>query len=182
MRAPPQLPKYDDPVTDAHLLGIGRIVMRWAITERVVMDSLWEIATGHSFEQLGAEASISLALVTGMDARVMLGLLKAVFRARHPADADVMDKLVERLDKLGKRRNAIAHGRWIAGRRPGTIETATFKSAGRLAVDRHAFTSAELNALAERIMRRTWELADFLQSRGYWKPPKPAEESLSQAP
>jgi hypothetical protein len=173
---------YVDPITDDHLRGIGRIITRRAMTERVVMDSLWEIATGHSFDQLGSEVSISLALVTGMDIRVMLGLLKAVFRARHPNDADALDKLVAHLDKLGKSRNAIAHGRWSAGRRPGTIETATFKSTGRLGVDTHAFTASEMNALAERIMQRTWDLADFLQARGYWKPPAPLSKPPSPIP
>jgi hypothetical protein len=67
--------EYVDPVTDDHLRGIGRVIMRWSITERVVMDSLWEIATGQSFDALGKDASISLALVTGMDVRVALGIL-----------------------------------------------------------------------------------------------------------
>jgi hypothetical protein len=144
------------------------------MTERLVMDSLWEIATGQTFGQ-GEAFLTSISLVTGMDIRVMLGLLKAVFRARHPAHADELDKIVSKIDKLGKQRNVIAHGRWSAGRRQGTIETSTFKSTGKLAVEVHAFTATELNELAERIKRYTWDLADFLQAHGYWKPPPPSE-------
>jgi hypothetical protein len=174
--------EWVDPVTDAHLLGIGRVVRIWAVAERVLMDSLWETATGHSLSNLQADTGLSLALVAGMDARVMIGLLKAVFRARHPKEADDLDKLLEKLDKLGKRRNAIAHGRWKAGKRPGTIETVSFKSSGKLGIEVHAYTVAELNTSANRITGCTRELISFLRKMGYWKLIAPSEESLSQAP
>lgn len=77
-------PTWVDPVTDEHLRGIGRVVVEWSRTERVIMDSLWEIPTGHSFSNAGEEASISLALVTGLEPRTSIGILKAVFHARHP--------------------------------------------------------------------------------------------------
>ena len=44
MQKPEPHAKYVDPITDEHLRGIGRVITRWAMTERVVMDSLWEIA------------------------------------------------------------------------------------------------------------------------------------------
>ena len=91
------------------------------MAERVIMDSLREIATGQSFDALEGDVSISPALVTGMDARVMLGILKAVFRARHPQDADELNRIVDKLADPGKVRNIVAHARWTAGKRPGTI-------------------------------------------------------------
>ena len=70
---------WTDPVTDEHLRGIGRVIVEWSRTERIIMDSLWEIGTGHSFALAGEEAMISLALVTGMETRTALGIPKAVF-------------------------------------------------------------------------------------------------------
>jgi hypothetical protein len=164
-------PVYVDPITDEHLRAIGRIIVRWGLTERLLMDLVWEVATGQSFEALGEEAPISLALVTGMDARVKLGILKAVFRARHPADADEFDKLAEKLDKLGKVRNVVAHGYWTVGDRPGTIEATSWISSTKLGMRAHAFTARELHSAADRIRDTTWQFAEFLQARGYWKPP-----------
>jgi hypothetical protein len=118
-RSPPL--SFQEPITDEHLIGIGRIITRWSMAERVIMDSLREIATGQSFDALEGDVSISPALVTGMDARVMLGILKAVFRARHPQDADELNRIVDKLADPGKVRNIVAHARWTAGKRPGTI-------------------------------------------------------------
>jgi hypothetical protein len=165
---------YVDPVTDEHLRGIGRIIVRWALTERLLMDLVWEVATGQSFEAVGEAAAISLALVTGMDTRVKLGILKAVFRARHPVDADEFDKLAEKLDKLGKVRNVVAHGNWVAGGRPGTIQATSWISSNKLGMKSHAFTAKELHSTADRIKDTTWEFAEFFQTRGYWKPPPSA--------
>src|SRR5262249_22796787 len=120
-------------------------------------------------DALGHDVSISLALVTGMEARVKLGILKAVFRARHPHDGDEFDKLANKLGKLGHVRNVVAHGHWLAGDRPGTIGAASWRSSNRLAVDMHAFTAKELHSVADRIKDCTWRLAEFLQMRGYWK-------------
>jgi hypothetical protein len=170
---------YVDPVTEEHFTAIGRIIVRWAITERLLMELVWEIATGQSFDALGQDASISLALVTGMDARVKLGILKAVFRARHPDDGDEFDKLANKLGKLGQVRNVIAHGHWLAGQRPGTIEAASWRATNRLAVETHAFTARELHSAAERIKDCTWRLAEFLQARGYWKSSPPTERALT---
>lgn len=159
----------DGPVTEAHVLAIGRVVVRWGMTERVIMDSLWEVATGQSFENMPEEASISLALVTGMEARVALGILKAAFRARHANAADEFDKIVDKIDKLRDTRNLVAHARWLKGKRAGTISTAVFKSSGRLRAVEHAFTAPELEALAERITAATGQLMAFLSQRRYWK-------------
>jgi hypothetical protein len=166
----------DGPVTKEHMEAIGRVIVRWAMTERVISDSLWEISTGHSFESL-PDTSISLALVTGMESRTALGILKAVFRARHPADADDFDKLVDRIDALRETRNHVAHGRWLKGKRPGCIESAHFRSSGSLKVVIHGFTSKELESLAERITGTTAEMMRFLAARGYWKPSSPPAKS-----
>ena len=102
--------EWVDPVTDDHLRAIGRVMVEWSRTERVIMDSLWELATGQSFDTLGAAASISLAPVTGMEPRVSLGILKAVFHAR-----------------LRSRRRSHAGGTSVSGRfdfiGPGTQKT-----------------------------------------------------------
>jgi len=131
-------PKFVDPITDAHLTGIGRVITAWARTERVVMDSLWEIATGRSFDEWGDDASISLAFVTGMDVRVAIGILKSVFAARRPADAEAFAKLADKLADLGKLRNVVAHGRWTEGKRPRSIEAARFITTGSLKVSVHS--------------------------------------------
>jgi len=166
---------YVDPVTEEHLTAIGRIIVRWSITERLLMDLVWEIGTGQSSDALGHDTPISLALVTGMDARVKLGILKAVFRARHPDDGDEFDKLADKLGRLGHVRNVVAHGHWLAGKRPGTIEAASWRSSNRLGVEMHAYTAKELHSVADRIKDCTWSLAEFVQPFGYWKsPPSPA--------
>ena len=33
-------------VTDEHLRAIRRIIVRWGLTERLLMDLVWEVATG----------------------------------------------------------------------------------------------------------------------------------------
>ncbi len=43
--------EWVDPVTDDHLRAIGRVMVEWSRTERVIMDSLWELATGQSFDR-----------------------------------------------------------------------------------------------------------------------------------
>ena len=166
----------EEPLTEAHLIGISRIIVRWAMTERLLMDAVWEIAIGQSFNDV-ADLGVSLSLVTGMDVRVKLGILRAVLHARHPEAADAFDKLVQKIERLGKVRNAIAHGRWSKGDRPGSVQTIQFLSSGRLGFRSHGFTARELNATADRIAKTTWDLADFLQAHGYWMPPKPPSES-----
>jgi hypothetical protein len=39
-------PVHTDPVTDEHLRAIRRIIVRWGLTERLLMDLVWEVATG----------------------------------------------------------------------------------------------------------------------------------------
>ena len=104
-----------------------------------------------------------------MDTRVKLSILKAVFRARHSADADQFDKLAEKLNKLREVRNVVAHGYWTAGDRPGTIQPTSWISSNKRGMKTHAFTARELHSAADRIRDTTWEFADFLQVRGYWK-------------
>jgi len=147
------------------------------------MDSLWEVATGHSFgPTYGPEVGVSLALVTGMSTRVAMGILRAVFRARHPSGGNELDRIADKLDKLGKVRDVVAHGRWTAGRRPGSIEAASFISSRKLGVRIHGFTAKELDATADRIKEETWNLATFLQKHGYWKPIEPPGPSPLPTP
>ena len=174
--------KWVDPVTDDHLRAIGRVVVQWSRTERVIMDSLWEIATGHSFEKSGSDAIISLALVTGLEPRTSLGILKAVFHSRHPNKSENLNALVDALAKLLRKRNIVAHGRWTKGNRPHTIECASFISSGELRVEIHAYTPEELNELAERISRKTFEFGEFLQANGYWRPSPPLDETGGPTP
>jgi hypothetical protein len=140
-------------ISDAHHIAISKIIINWALLDRGVMELLWQTATGHSFENFTPQAALSLSLVVGMDIRVKLGLLRAVFHARRPADADKFDKIISKIDRLGKRRNLIAHGVWRLGNRPGSIECASFSAAGgRLKSEQHSFTVIELNGLAMGIL------------------------------
>jgi hypothetical protein len=108
-----------------------------------------------------------------MGAKTALGILKAVFRARHKNDADEFDKMIERLNDLRRVRDIVGHGRWIKDEeRPRSICAASFRSSGKLGVEKHRFTPEELLGTAERINARVHEMAIFLQARGYWKPPR----------
>jgi hypothetical protein len=129
-------------LSNEHYEWIGRIIVTWAVMERFLADCLWEVATGHSFIEMTQEQSISLAFVTGMDARTVIGMLKAVVRARHHADADQFDKLADKVDEMCRKRAIIAHGRWRPGKRPRTMETISFGAIGELKTQVHAYTPA----------------------------------------
>ncbi|GEM_PF-3778954 len=156
-------------LSDEHLKGIGLVIGTWSYAEGIIRHSLWEVATGHSFAELDREKGVSLALITGMDVRVALGILKAVFRAKFPQSADQLDKLADRLNKLYDRRNTIAHGIWRKGQKPNSIACYKFKTSGELGSKRVSYTSEELRRAACLIQERAQQLLTFLQKYGYSK-------------
>lgn len=158
-------------LSNEHRIALSYVITNWALAERVVADSLWEVATGHSFSELTAEKSLSLSFIAGMDSRTALGLLQSSFRARYPNDADEFDKIAKKLSTFSKTRNIIAHGRWQKGKRPNTIETKYFSAMGTLKVETHAYTAAEMMATATRMMETLQVFVRFLQGRGFWKSP-----------
>jgi len=161
-----------DCVTEPHLLGISRIIIAWAFAERSIADSLWETATGHSFATMTEDQMLSIALVVGMGTKFMLGILRAVVRARFPDSADSFDKIANALEKMGKARNAVAHAHWQSSERPRAIQTTYFNTMGRLRTEIHAFTPEELEGLAQRICVGTLDLVQFLKDRGFLKTPR----------
>jgi len=166
-------------ITDEHFRGIGLVIAQWGWTERVISDSLWEVATGFSFSSITPAQSLSIALITGMDVRVKMGLIKAVFRARFPKNADEFDKLIGKLNKLYDRRNTIAHGNWRTGKRPNSIATSWFKASGELGSSERGYTARELRLLAYLILERTTRLISFLQTHGFWRG-MPSLDKLSE--
>jgi hypothetical protein len=44
-------------ITDAHLIGIGRIIVEWSATELVLSHLLWEIAVGRHFGEISSNRS-----------------------------------------------------------------------------------------------------------------------------
>jgi hypothetical protein len=172
-------------LTEAHLIGIGRIVVEWSATELTLSHLLWEIAAGKRFSGILSNVSewqASISSMVGMDARVTMGILRAVFHARHPDLSDNFDKIVDKLNKLLKVRHIVAHGFWIKGKRRGSFDAMIFKSSGRMRVEHHMFTAKELNNTADRIINATHSLIIFLESHGYWKDLPPRSESCARAP
>jgi len=156
-------------ISAEHYEWIGRVIVTWAVIEKYIGDMLWEVATGHSFSEMTPDASISLAFVAGMDPRTVIGMLKAVVRARFVKDADEFDKLADDLDGLCRKRAIIAHGRWRPGKRPNTMETVSFKAIGELKISINAYTPKELKILRQNMLTSVRALGKFLKERGYSK-------------
>ena len=87
--------EWIEPVTEDHLREIGRVIVEWSRAEIIIMDALWEIATGRSFDEAGPDVHISLT---------SLGILKAVFHARHPEAAGVSRQACRSVNKVVKKK------------------------------------------------------------------------------
>ena len=140
---------------------------------------------GKRFAEILSDTSkwpASISSMVGMDAHVTMGILRAVFHARHPDLSDNLDKIVDKLNKLLKVRHIVAHGFWIKGKRGKRIDAMIFKSSGRMRVEHHMFTAKELNNTADRIINARHSLIDFFGIPRYWKDLPPRSKSSARGP
>lgn len=169
-------------LTDEHLKAIALVIAQWNYMEGIIKHALYEVATGISISTMTDTDGIALGLVTGMDVKTQIGILKAVFRARHKEGSDEFDKMLDKIDNDRKVRNTVAHTRWRKGNRPNSIITYTFKSTGELTVDPHDYTPEELTEAAHRIFNRAGALWKFLLERGHLKRPDSASLETQPGP
>lgn len=141
----PPLPIQNN-VSDDHLVGIGLVIAQWASIENLLVQSVCDLMAGQPSDFSGRDVT-SFAVLRGMDARILLGLAKSLTGQLFHKDTDEFNKLADKLDKLGQKRNVVAHGSWTPGKRPGSIQTTHAKTVGRIRTERHEYTARELTAL-----------------------------------
>jgi hypothetical protein len=160
--------------TAEQLQAIGTVITEWAMAENTLRVCFFNVFGGVGAQKLESQPMAALA-GAGMDYRIAVGLLRGVIRGLYPDQADEFDKRAEKLEKEGKRRHVIAHALWRQGRRPGSIQTTTLRSVGRIELERHEFTAEEMARLANRIRRARIAVVSWLRHLGYFDrtPPSP---------
>jgi len=151
-------------LNEEHFAAIGRVITEWAALERSIAESIVNLLVGREaqFDDPRTEFAEEI-LIAGMDVRVTIGLLRALFRKRkRPVYADELDKLLDKIALEGKRRNIFAHAAWRESRkRPNAIETSILRSMGVVDEREHHYTVSEILRLACRIKQRRRKLIDF---------------------
>lgn len=147
-------------LSDEHLQAIGLVIAQWASVEKLLVHVLCDLMAGRASDFTTTDIS-GLILVSGMDSRTMLGLTKSFVAIQFPERADEFDRLADKLDKEGKRRNIVAHGWWLSGDRPNSIKTSVWKTIGRAKTEPHDYTVDELRNMAKRIYKLGRRLTEF---------------------
>lgn len=146
-------------LSDDHLRAFGLIIAQWASLEALLGVALREIC------HLESEGGI--LVTTGMDYRVVTGMLQTAVRRRFPKeDADFFDKLMVKLGKLKDARDIIAHKRWEPGEKPGFIAPIGLKTLGTLKILTGEVNLDGLTQVAEKILMGGRMLLSFFQERG----------------
>jgi hypothetical protein len=154
----------ENSLSEEHFAAIGRVITEWAVLERIIAECIVNLLIGrNSVEQDPRTEIAEEILIAGMDTRVTMGLLRALFRKRNaPQYADELDKILDKIAIEGKRRNIHAHATWRKSRkRPNAIETSILKSVGVIDEHEHHFTVNEILRLACRIKERRRQLMEF---------------------
>lgn len=153
-----------DCVTDEHARGIGLVIAQWASAERLLTHAICDLMANRTVSY--TDDAADLIVMSGREARVLIGLVKSLVRFRFPDDADAFDKIADKLGKEGKTRNIIAHGLWSEGKRPNSIVTYHPITLNNPRVERHEFTPQEFERMAHRILEKGKKIISFLRERG----------------
>jgi hypothetical protein len=154
----------ENALNEGHFAAIGRVIAEWAVLERTIAECVIDLLAGR--DVVGDDRRTEITeeiLLAGMDTRVTIGLLRAIFRKRKsPQYADELDKLLDKIAMEENRRNIHAHATWHKSRkRPNSIKTSVLKSVGVIDEHEHHFTVSEILRLACRIKERRRQLIAF---------------------
>ncbi len=188
-RSSPKLVPFAVPqrakLTDPQLQAIGLVISEWGLMEQSLFISAsltFEVIPGTKppLQNLG----FSVLIGAGMTPRTVLGLMNGLFDlALAPDTAVAFKKLSDHILDCGQSRDAIAHGAWRKGKRPGSITTASVRAVGQIRLEQREFTVSEMTQLAERIRVDRLALLRFMRDRGYFSlldtPAEPPREPQS---
>lgn len=134
-------------VSDRHLVGIGLIVAEWAQVEQLLKVALCNLIAN---DQAGYTQTPVLYVVTGMEARTTIGLLRTLARIRIPSKEQQtrLDKILDGIERLKQWRDTVAHATWLEGETPKTIKPYGIKTVGRVKRLGGQITAQNLRAIA----------------------------------
>ena len=119
----------------------------------------------------------SAAIVTnGMTVRTIVGLLRSFVRLRFPHDETSFNKLLDKIGKLERIRDALAHACWTRCEDdPEKIEPWLVKSVGGLRRAVTAYSAKELDAHTDLIKQKMLAIVAYQIAWGI-APPLPIED------
>jgi hypothetical protein len=152
-------------MSDQLLSGIGLVVWSWAMMESCLLNHL--ILMSAASRKSAVALTSTYMLTAGMTPRTVLGLLRSFIFARFKeADVEEFDKIRNRVNRLGDKRDLIAHLNWRIDAKKHEMRAVRIKSLNKVSRQPYTFTPRELIELADHIRLEAKALTEFFQSRG----------------
>jgi len=157
-----------DCLSDEHLAGIGLIVAEWAHVEQLLKMALCNLMDD---SPAGSTRTRLFWVVTGMDVRATIGLIKTLTRIKISSEEQLtrLDKILDGIERLKQWRDIVAHATWHKGDRAGTTKPFGIKAMGKVKSLKGEVSARALRAMAYVIYRYGTHLVGFFQDHGLMK-------------
>ena len=157
---------------DRYYAPIGETLYRWALLEFQIQAVIWRA--------LGINNKQGRILTVGMDARVLVGILRTLMRyaAANKIEARMMKSLADDTQNLADSRNILAHGAWMypIGGNPSDVYLHYMKKAHeRIVPFAQKYRPRQITATATKIRKlneRAGRLIKRIEKRQPEMPPE----------
>ena len=143
-------------ISDAHLQAIGSIVGNFAYLEAIIKLVIW-MYSGLERQRTGQIFTSKLPF------RALLEVLEAIIRETGATEDSIayMKRLINRADRINKRRNEIIHSTWAVGDDPSVITRAKVELREGYQFKAEELTARQLNEISNRMSALAKEFIDF---------------------
>ena len=149
-------------LTDAHLTGLGRVVVNFQFLEQVTRYAVGTLIT--------PDTLLQGRVVAGMSFSDLVDLLMRLGHHRFddqwpPPRQEAFENMLTKLRRAGTRRNDFVHSQWSSGRLSKIV--VRYKESKRAKVAEEVWvTVKDLEDFAELLPNLALELSDFLDADG----------------
>ncbi len=155
------------PVVGSELArAIGFLVSEWSGSQGLLTTALADLMVGYKDAKEQNGDLLHAATIIGMDARVLMGLVRTVAPPRIGMDKKALiGNILDRMETVKNYRDRVAHCLWELDN--GKLYAVTLKTVGKGNLKRHHVTTTEIFQHINELHKAAIELLDLLKSYGY---------------
>ena len=155
-------------------IEIAELIVSWSGATGLLTMLMIQLMMGPEFTDTDSDFTPIFPII-GMDPRTQIALLKSMLRKRVPDDdIPALDAILDRMEKIKKMRDVVAHCLWEPGKRDHEMYGIILKTTHRARMSRHHFSPARIHSFADALENLAAELVTTLQRHGYLRQLSPS--------
>jgi hypothetical protein len=163
------------PILDESLaLAIGHLIVEWSQVHGFLARALAELMIGKATTL--EEDPTSSAVIIGMDARPLMGLIKSLAPSRLGSEAGAeVEKIIDTMERAKTLRDFVCHCLWAENEK-GKMTGHLLKTVGKITLTEKIITDKEIFEKIALLRESASQILGYMHAFGYMKTFAPSRE------